>query len=164
MGPVEREIARLTNALRADPDGPLHRVKPMPACAEGDDYIDIDPVTGHPTAVPPLAIDTELSIAMSRDWSTKMAAAGEMTHRPGDSQLAIYEDLGIRYWTYGENVAWASGYEPGVIAKVFFEGWRESDTGHYCSMVSSRFDHFGVGHIRTDDGQDWGTQNFYGSE
>ncbi len=158
---VEREIVRLTNALRADPDGALKRQKPMPACAATDDYIEIDPGSGHPISVAALTVDLGVSVGMARDWAVKMSDAGEMSHRPSGERQAVLRDLGVNYWIEGENVAWAQGYPIDTIAQVFFEGWRESDSGHYCAMISSAFTHVGVGHFQ-GGGKDWGTQNFYG--
>ncbi len=159
---LEQEIVRLTNALRANPSGELRRRGALPACVDEDFYsLTVDPETGHPTPVPALSLNREVSIQMARDWSQQMAAADQMTHRTQDSQRAIYSALGINWSSFGENVAWAQGYAESSIAFQFFSGWRESDTGHYCSMMSGRFTHFGVGHHRTEAGKDWGTQNFY---
>jgi len=157
---VEQEILRLTNELRANPDGPLKRVGPTPECVLQSDDIEFDPVTGHPKPVPPLALSQPVSLQMARDWSQQMAAADAMSHRSGDSQNTIYAALGIDWSTRGENVAWAFGYAETAVARLFFNGWRES-AGHYCNMMSGGFSHIGVGHIRTSGGKDFATQNFY---
>ncbi len=159
---LEQEIVRLTNALRANPSGELRRRGAMPACVDEEFYsITVDPDTGHPAAVPALSLNRQVSLQMARDWSQQMAAADQMTHRTQDSQRAIYAALGINWSSFGENVARAQGHPESSIAFQFFSGWRESDTGHYCSMMSGQFTHFGVGHHRTAAGKDWGTQNFY---
>lgn len=159
---LEQEIVRLTNELRANPAGDLARRAALPECVEDDFYsITVDPETGHPTPVPALSLNRDVSVQMARDWSQQMAAADRMRHRTQDSQRAIYAALGITWSSFGENVAWAQGYPESSIAFQFFSGWRESNTGHYCSMLSGRFTHFGVGHHRTEAGKDWGTQNFY---
>lgn len=162
LSAVEKEIIRLTNALRADPAGELRRQKPMPVCVEQDFFqMTVDAETGHPEAVPALIENRQLSLQMARDWSEQMGAADAMTHRSEDSQRAIYSALGVSWTSFGENVAWANGYGESAVAMEFFTGWRESDTGHYCSMLSGRFTHIGVGHHRTVEDKDWGTQNFY---
>jgi len=157
---LEREIFRLTNELRTDPDGPLRRLGPTPECVLNNDDIEFDPETGHPKPVPALTLSEPVSMQMARDWSQRMADADAMSHRGGDSQNAIYKSLGINWLARGENVAWAVGYGPNAIARLFFDGWRES-AGHYCNMMSSSFTHIGVGHVRTTAGKDFGTQNFY---
>ena len=157
---VELQIFNLTNELRTDPDGPLRRLGPTPECVLNNDDIEFDPETGHPKPVPALELSEPVSFRMARDWSQQMADADAMSHRTGDSQNAIYKSLGINWMARGENVAWAVGYGPNAIARLFFDGWRES-AGHYCNMMSSSFTHVGVGHVRTAAGKDFGTQNFY---
>ncbi len=160
LSDVESEIIRLTNELRSNPAGPQRRVGAMPDCVNDDDTIEIDPETGHPRAVRRLTSSQPVSIRMSRDWSQRMADADAMSHRTGESQDVIYGELGIDWAARGENVAWAVGYEPSEVAQLFFRGWRESD-GHYCNMMSGAFTQIGVGHVRTDGGKDFATQNFY---
>lgn len=157
---VEREIFRLTNELRTDPAGPLRRVGPTPECVFENEDIEFDPETRHPQPVAALTLSEPVSIQMARDWSQQMADADAMSHRSSDSQDAIYAALGINWSTRGENVAWAVGYSPTALAQLFFNGWRES-AGHYCNMMSGAFTHIGVGHVRTEVGKDFATQNFY---
>jgi uncharacterized protein YkwD len=159
---VEREVIRLTNQLRSNPSGPLRRVAPMPGCVDDEFFaIQVDPGTGHPRSVPELVANEAVSIKLSRDWSIRMADADEMTHRSNESQSAIYSALGINRSRSSENVAWLSGYPESAIAMQLFVGWRESSTGHYCSLLAGSLTHIGVGHHRTDSGKDWATQNFY---
>lgn len=160
LSDIEREIIRLTNELRTNPAGPERRQKPMPGCVNEDDQIEINPATGHPKPVRRLTPSRPVSILMSRDWSQQMADADAMSHRSAESQSAIYSDLGIDWAARGENVAWAVGYDLAGVAELFFQGWRESD-GHYCNMMSGAFSEIGVGHVRTDAGKDFATQNFY---
>ncbi len=155
---IEREILRLTNELRTDPSGPLRRQGEMPECE--DSNVEFDPATGHPKPVPALRLSEPVSVYMARDWSQKMADADEMSHRSSESQSAVYAALGIDWAARGENVAWAVGYQPSAIAQLFFNGWRES-AGHYCNMMSGSFTHIGIGHVRTDAGKDFATQNLY---
>ena len=159
LNAVEVEIARLTNELRANPAGPLARKKPMPSCVNTSFYgITIDPATGHPSAVPALTLNEPVSIQMSRAWSAAMDQANTMSHRANSSD--IYSQLGISPSAYGENVAWFQGYRDSEAARIHFEGWRESDTGHYCSLVSGTFTNLGVGQY-TGAAKSWATQNFY---
>ncbi|MDH4278163.1 MAG: CAP domain-containing protein [Acidimicrobiia bacterium] len=160
LSDIEREIIRLTNELRANPAGPQRRQKPMPGCVNEDDQIEIDPETGHPKPARRLTPSQPVSVRMSRDWSQHMAGADAMSHRSAESQNEIYAELGIAWAARGENVAWAVGYELSDVAQLFFQGWRESD-GHYCNMMSGAFSEIGVGHVRTDGGKDFATQNFY---
>jgi len=156
---VEQEIFRLTNALRADPDGPLKRVKPMPSCVNEDFYSINIGSSGHPDATHAYAIDTKISIELARTWSKEMSVGG-FRHRDGASASAIYDRLNISWSATGENIAWFDGYAMSDAARIHFEGWRESDTGHYCAMVAPRYSHIGVGHY-SEGSQSWATQNFY---
>ncbi len=159
---VEREVIRLTNQLRSNPSGPLRRVAPMPGCVDDEFFaIEVDTGTGHPRPVPELVANDAVSVKLSRDWSIRMAEADEMSHRSNESQAAIYSALGINRSRSSENVAWLSGYPESAIAMQLLVGWRESSTGHYCSLVAGSLTHIGVGHHRTDSGKDWATQNFY---
>ncbi|MEM7341153.1 MAG: CAP domain-containing protein [Actinomycetota bacterium] len=161
MNPVEMEILRLTNQLRANPAGPLARVKPMPSCV-GDGFyqIQIDPATGHPTAVGSLTLDERVSASLARDWSQTMDRTGNFEHRTSDSAAAVYSELGINWASTGENIAFFAGYPDSQAATVFFEGWRESDTGHYCALVAGRYSHIGIGYYKGAQ-RSWATQNFY---
>lgn len=137
----------------------------MPGCVDEEFYgIEIDPEAGHPRPVPELVTDEAVSVKMSRDWSLRMADADQMSHRSNESQAAIYSALGINRSRSSENVAWLSGYPESATAMQLFVGWRESSTGHYCSLVAGSLTHIGVGHHRTANGKDWATQNFYAQQ
>ncbi len=152
MTGVELEIARMTNELRTNPYGPLARKKGIPSCLKVD-------ASGKIPAVPALTVSEAVSVNMARAWSADMNSRNTMDHRPQDSSLAIYTQLGISPRTYGENVAWFQGYSDAQAAQVFFEGWRESD-GHYCNMMSPNYTSFGVG-VYKGSSRSWATQNFY---
>jgi uncharacterized protein YkwD len=155
MSGVEQEIVRMTNELRTNPTGPLARVKGAPTvCTVATD------TGGKPAAAPALLVDSGVSQQMSRSWSMAMDGADNMSHRPNDSQQSIYGSLGISPRAWGENVAWFQGYSDAEAARVFFEGWRESD-GHYCNMMSPNFTKIGVG-VHKGSAKVWATQNFYG--
>ncbi len=161
--PVELEIHRLTNELRANPSGPLARRKPMPSCVSETFYgMKIDPASGHPTAVPPLRLTEPVSIRLARDWSAQMDATNNFSHRSSSDASAIYTQLGISWRATGENIAWFEGYPDSEAARVFFNGWRESDTGHYCALLAGTFTNIGVGYHKGGS-QSWATQNFYAS-
>ncbi len=158
---VELEIYRLTNELRTNPAGPLARRGPMPPCVSEPFYgITIDPVTGHPTAVPALGLTESVSIHLARDWSMQMDASNNFSHRPSSEASAIYAQLGISWSATGENIAWFEGYPDSEAARVFFNGWRESDTGHYCALLAGTFTNLGVGYYKGTN-RSWATQNFY---
>ena len=143
----------------------MRRVTPLPGCVDEEFYgIEVDPETGHPRPVPELVTDEEVSVKMSRDWSLRMADSDQMSHRSNESQSAIYSALGINRSRSSENVAWLSGYPESATAMQLFVGWRESSTGHYCSLVAGSLTHIGVGHHRTANGKDWATQNFYAQQ
>jgi uncharacterized protein YkwD len=159
LNSVELEVARLTNELRANPAGGLARRKPMPPCInEGFYAITTDGATGHPVPVPALSLNETVSVQMARTWSVEMDRANTMSHRSNTS--AVYSQLGISPRASGENVAWFQGYSDAEAARVFFEGWRESDSGHYCALVSGVYANFGVGTYKGAS-RSWATQNFY---
>lgn len=152
MSGVELEVARMTNELRTNPNGPLARKKAAPSCVQVDGG-------GKVVAVPALSVSDAVSLNLSRTWSMDMNSRNTMDHRSSASALAIYTQLGISPRTYGENVAWFQGYSDAQAAQVLFEGWRESD-GHYCNMMSTGYTSFGVG-VYKGSSRTWGTQNFY---
>ncbi len=161
LNSVELEILRLTNELRANPAGALARQEPMPDCVSNGFYdITIDGGTGHPTAVPALTLNEVVSLQLARDWSIQMDNTNAFEHRSNASAAAIYSQLGVNWSATGENIAWFSGYSDSQAAQIFFEGWRESDTGHYCAMVAGAYTHIGVGYHKGAS-KSWATQNFY---
>ena len=161
LSPVELEIVRLTNELRSEPGGVLRRQRPAPGCLRDPYYqITVDPETGQPVPVPAVTVDETVSVEMARPWATQMYREDVFAHRPSSAQQAMLGQLGIEVTAWGENIAWMSGYPAELTAKIHFEGWRESDTGHYCTMVTERFTHVGVGEIRVEN-ESWAVQNFY---
>lgn len=152
MTAVELEVARMTNELRTNPNGPLARKKSAPSCIKLDS-------NGKVPAVPALTVSEPVSLNMSRPWSVDMNGRNTMDHRSQESATAIYTQLGISPRAFGENVAWFQGYSDAQAAQVLFEGWRESD-GHYCNMMSAGYTSFGVG-VYKGSSRTWGTQNFY---
>ena len=161
LSAVELEILRLTNELRSDPAGPLARHKPMPPCIDDEFYgIGVDPESGHPWPVPRLELNEIVSTELARPWAIEMDRRSEFAHQPSTTQQAVYADLGIPASAWGENIAWFSGYPPEMTAIVHFEGWRESDTGHYCSLVTARFTNVGIGEHRVGS-ESWAVQSFY---
>ena len=135
----------------------------MPNCVSDSFYrINIDQATGHPTAAPALGLNEAVSINLARDWSMTMDSTGNFGHRPNSEATAIYDNLGIRWTAIGENIAWFSGYSDSEAAQIFFNGWRESDTGHYCALMAPVYTNVGVGYHKGAS-RSWATQNFYGS-
>ncbi|MEZ5408939.1 MAG: CAP domain-containing protein [Acidimicrobiales bacterium] len=162
LTPVEAEIVRLTNELRSNPAGALARREPLPSCVSDPFYaITISPDTGLPSAVPPLTVDDGVTLALARPWAATLQGTGRFEHRSSDEAHQLYGQLGLPVGAWGENIAWFTGFDITQAARIHFEGWRESDAGHYCALVSPRFTHLGVGAIE-DGGQSWAVQNFYG--
>ena len=111
LSPVEQEIVRLTNALRADPSGSLRRQGPAPACVTESYFaITVDPETDHPVSVPALALDEAISADVARSWALHMQQNESFGHRPSSAQLDIYAQLGVEPTAWGENIAWFSGF------------------------------------------------------
>ena len=158
---VEAEVARLVNELRTNPNGALWRPGPLPSCVQEPVYeISVDPGTGTVTPAPALAVDHEVSMALSRSWSVAMNAEQTLAHRDSDEAAVIYSavdrDVAIR----GENVSRLGGYEPAVVAWNHFANLRDSPTGHFCNLVSPAFTHIGIG-AHHDGRNDWLTQNVF---
>jgi hypothetical protein len=161
LSSIELEILRLTNELRADPGGPLRREKPLPSCVSDAFYrIGIDPETGQPASVPPLEMSETTSNGLARSWAIEMARTGRFRHRPSAAQQQIYASLDVPVTAWGENIAWFTGFSVADTARIHFEGWRESETGHFCTLVTGRFSHVGIGEFRVGD-ESWAVQNFH---
>ena len=123
--------------------------------------ITLSPDTGLPAAVPALEVDDGVTLALARPWAATLQTTGHFEHRSSDEAHELYGQLGLPVKAWGENIAWFTGFDIEQAARIHFEGWRESDAGHYCALVSPRFTHVGVGAIE-DGGQSWAVQNFYG--
>ncbi|MGI9615422.1 MAG: hypothetical protein ACR2QO_21095 [Acidimicrobiales bacterium] len=161
LSAVELELLRLTNLLRSDPGGPLRRQKPLPACVDDAFYeIAIVASSGHPAAVPPLAMSELTSNGLARSWAIEMARSDRFRHRPSATQQQLYASFDIEVTAWGENIAWFDGYDAAQTARIHFEGWRESETGHYCTMITPRFTNVGIGEYR-ERSESWAVQNFY---
>ncbi|MGH1490275.1 MAG: CAP domain-containing protein, partial [Acidimicrobiales bacterium] len=125
LNEIEREILRLTNELRTDPNGPLRRQGPVIDCggrvrvAKSGKYEPIGKVEGHLVA----------SLQVSRPWSAQMTVRN-FEHQPRAGVEAL-QNAGIQVRSAGENIAYTSYPDK---AQRFFTGWRESD-GHFCNMM-----------------------------
>jgi hypothetical protein len=161
MAAIELEILRLTNELRTNPDGPLRRRKALPSCVDEPFYrIVTDPATNQPVPVLPLQLDETASNGLARSWAIEMARTTRFRHRPSVVQQQIYAGLDIPVAAWGENIAWSAGNPISDVARIHFEGWRESETGHYCTLMTERFTHVGIGEYHVGD-ESWAVQNFY---
>ncbi len=148
---VELEIARLTNELRTNPNGPMRREGPVIDCG-GD--LTIDPTTGLYAPVPAVAVHTEASLLVARPWSAQMTT--DLEHRP-DAGIPALLAAGIQVAAAGENIAYHNFPD---TAFRHFAGWRESD-GHFCNLMDPGFTHLGVGEATQSDGFSYATQNFF---
>ncbi len=151
LNDVEREIARLTNELRQNPNGPLKRKGPVINCGgrvqvdSSNQYVPIAPVALHEVA----------SLQVARPWSAQMSRSN-FEHRPGAGFDAL-QNAGIPVRATGENIAYHNYPNK---ALNHFEGWRESD-GHFCIMMDARYTHLGVGEVTKADGISYATQNYF---
>ncbi len=148
---VELELARLTNELRTNPNGPLRREGAVINC---DGRIPIDPATGLYQPVGGLSIDATASIEVARDWSSQLTT--NLQHRP-QAGIGALQGAGIDVAAAGENIAYHNFPD---TAMRHFVGWRESD-GHFCNMMDPTFTRLGVGEITRPDGFSFATQNFF---
>ena len=161
LSATELELLRLTNQLRADPGGPWRRQNDLPPCVADPFYqITIDPGTGLPEPAPPLEMSEITANALARSWAIEMALSGEFRHRSSSAQHEALTNLDLAVTAWGENIAWFSGYPPEDTAPIHFTGWRESETSHYCALITPRFTHVGIGELRMGD-ESWAVQNFY---
>ena len=97
-----------------------------------------------------LKYDSSLSLAATIR-ALEMGWANKFSHtRPdGRSCFTVLNDLGISYYTSGENIAWGYG-----SAKTVSEGWKKS-SGHYANMVNSSFTKIGVGYASVNGNSYW---------
>ncbi len=148
---IELEMARLTNELRTNPNGPLRREGAVIDC---DGRIPIDPATGQYQPVEALIVDPVASVQVARVWSSQLTT--ELQHRP-QAGIAALQGAGIEVTSAGENIAYHNFSD---TASRHFAGWRESD-GHFCNMMDPTFTHVGVGEVTRSDGFSFATQNFF---
>lgn len=151
LNPVELELARLTNELRTNPNGPLRREGPVINCEE---RVPVDPATGLYQPVGALTIDQTASLKVAREWSAQLTT--DLQHRP-QAGIAALQGAGIDVAAAGENIAYHNFPD---TAMRHFVGWRESD-GHFCNMMDPTFTHIGVGEVTRTDGFSFATQNFF---
>lgn len=151
MNGVEREIARLTNELRANPNGPLKRQGPVINC---DGRIRVDNSGGY-EPIGSLIVHEDASLKVARPWSAQMSRSN-FNHQPSAGVGAL-QNIGISVRSAGENIAYHNYSDK---ALNHFTGWRESD-GHFCNMMDPGFTHIGVGEVTKADGISYATQNFF---
>lgn len=157
LNAVEVEIARLTNELRANPNGPLKRQKPPPAVTSDNPHcgnVLVDRQTGAYDALSRLQVSTDVSLKVSRPWSEQMTR--NLRHQASAGGIAM-RAAGISWSSVGENIAFHNYSDKAIN---HFVGWRESD-GHFCNMMNPRFTHIGVGEHTKSNGDSMATQNFY---
>jgi hypothetical protein len=151
LNAVELELARLTNELRTNPNGPLRREGPVIDC---DGRVPVNPGSGLYESVASLTIDQTASLKVAREWSAQLTT--DLQHRP-QAGIAALQGAGIDVAAAGENIAYHNFPD---TAMRHFVGWRESD-GHFCNMMDPTFTHIGVGEITRADGFSFATQNFF---
>jgi uncharacterized protein YkwD len=154
LNDVEREILRLTNELRTNPNGEFRRQGPVIDC---DGRVRLDGQGGYE---PIGAVEGHLvaSLEVSRPWSAYMTI-DNFEHQPRAGVGAL-QAAGIEIRAAGENIAYTSYPDK---AQRFFTGWRESD-GHFCNMMDPNYTHLGVGEVtKLDQGfsVSFATQNFF---
>ncbi|MDO5730654.1 CAP domain-containing protein [Corynebacterium sphenisci] len=98
----------------------------------------------------PLKADPRLN-ALAGDWSRRIAARGQLSHRP--NMLQAYPAGTTRA---AENVAMNG---PSATAKDLVRQWANSP-GHRRNMLDPRLTHMGAGSARAADGYVYATQNF----
>lgn len=149
LNALEQEIARLTNELRTNPNGPLKRQGPVPSCD-----LRVDRATGLYEPLAPVEISEVASLQVARPWSQQMSR--NLQHRPDAGGQAL-RAVGIDARSYGENISFNNYPDK---AMQHFTGWRESD-GHFCNMMRPSWTHLGVGEDTRANGDSFATQNFY---
>ena len=152
LNDVEREIARLTNELRTNPNGPLKR---QGAAIDCGGRILVDLSSGQYQSISGLTLDQAASLQVARPWSQQMTTTNfEHQARAG---IPALQAAGISVRAAGENIAYHNYPDK---AMNHFVGWRESD-GHFCNMMDPNFTHIGVGEVTKSDGISYATQNFF---
>ena len=102
----------------------------------------------------PLSLDSSLNLAATIR-SLEMAWSDIFSHtRPnGSTCFSVADELGIGYYSMGENIAY--GY---YDAASVSEGWKNSP-GHYQNMISTDFGKIGIG-VANVNGRIYWTQLF----
>jgi uncharacterized protein YkwD len=103
--------------------------------------------------LPPFARNGHLD-ALAGGWSAYMAATGVFGHR--DLQLAMAQPELYAYRQIGENILRS---KCGITAREMVDAWMRS-SGHRANILSTLYDHIGVGVVCGSDGRIWATQNF----
>ncbi len=152
LNAIEREIARLTNELRTNPNGPLKRQGAVINCGG---RIRVNGAGSGYEAIGSLSLHEGASLQVARPWSAQMSRSN-FKHRPNAGVDAL-QSIGVSIRSAGENIAYHSYSDK---AMTHFTGWRESD-GHYCNMMDPGFTHIGVGEVTKSDGLSYATQNFF---
>ena len=152
LNAIEREIARLTNELRTNPNGSLKRQGPVINCGG---RIRVNGAGNGYEAIGALSLHEGASLQVARPWSAQMSRSN-FKHRPNAGVDAL-QAIGISIRSAGENIAYHSYSDK---AMTHFTGWRESD-GHFCNMMDPGFTHIGVGEVTKSDGLSYATQNFF---
>lgn len=100
--------------------------------------------------ISPLTLDNSLNIAASiraleMGWSRKF----DHTRPNGTMCFSVIDELGIGYYTVGENIAY--GYWDAASVS---EGWKNSP-GHYANMISSDYNKIGIGMANVNGNYYW---------
>ena len=90
--------------------------------------------------ISPLVLDTSLNLAASiRALEIGLSRKFEHTRPNGTMCFSVIDELGIDYYTVGENIA--SGYWDAASVS---NGWKKSPD-HYANMISNVFGKIGIG-------------------
>lgn len=97
-----------------------------------------------------LTLDSSLTLAaeiraLEMGWSNKF----DHTRPNGSSCFSVVDELGISYYSLGENIAY--GYWDAASVS---NGWKNSP-GHYSNMISSNFSRIGIGVVNVNGRYYW---------
>ena len=91
----------------------------------------------------PLRYDRDLA-AISGLRASRMASANSMSHTVGGNLGSQLNAYGVRWYRYGENIAWSTSTWPASSARYIFLAWMNS-APHRALILSDRFNYIGVG-------------------
>lgn len=91
----------------------------------------------------PFRTDRKL-LAISGLRASRMASANRMSHTVGGNLSSQITASGLRWYRYGEDIAWSTSAWPTSSARSIFRAWMNS-SAHRAMILSSRFNYIGVG-------------------
>ena len=89
----------------------------------------------------PLRLDPRITL-LTEERARRLAVDGVLSHSAAGDIGAQLDSRGVRWYRYGEVLAWQGGSSG--IASAIFQRWRNSPT-HWVLLMSSQYNYLGAG-------------------